>query len=86
MGLRLLDSVNLSFTTISSGGFIPNDNLTDILRNDLQIFVFSLTLLFPIFNFFLLYDVITRKFSFKNHYEDLHLFLLIAFLSASLDP
>ena len=52
MGLRLLDSVNLSFTTISSGGFIPNDNLTDILRNDLQTFVFSLTLLFPIFNFF----------------------------------
>ena len=81
MGLRLLDSVNLSFTTISSGGFIPNNNLTDILRNDLQTFVFSLTLLFPIFNFFLLYDVITRKFLFKNHYEDLHLFLLIVSLS-----
>ena len=45
---------------------IPNDNLTDILRNDLQTFVFSLTLLFPIFNFFLFYDVITRKFLFKN--------------------
>ena len=60
---------------------IPNDNLTDILRNDLQTFVFSLTLLFPIFNFFLFYDVITRKFLFKNYYEDLHLFLLIVFLS-----
>jgi len=81
MDLRLLDSVNLAFTTISSGGFITSNNLSSILKNDLQIFIFSLTLLFPIFNFFLLYDVITRQFLFKNHYEDLHLFLLIASLS-----
>ena len=31
--LRLLDSVNLAFTSISSGGFIPNDNLSNILIN-----------------------------------------------------
>ena len=81
MDLRLLDSVNLAFTTISSGGFIPSGSLSDILTNDLQIFIFSLTLLFPIFNFFLLYDVITRQFLFKNHQEDLHLCLLVIFLS-----
>jgi len=77
IGLRLLDSVNLSFTTISSGGFITNNNLPDILINNFQIFIFSLTLLFPILNFFLLNDIITRKFLLKNHYEDIHLFLLI---------
>ena len=65
MGLRLLDSVNLSFTTISSGGFIPNDNLTDILRNDLQTFVFSLTLLFPIFNFFYYMMLLLENFYLK---------------------
>ena len=81
MDLRLLDSVNLAFTTISSGGFIPTDNLSNILTNDLQIFIFALTLLFPIFNFFLLYDVITRQFLFKKHQEDLHLCLLLIFLS-----
>jgi len=81
MDLRLLDSVNLALTVISSGGFITNDNLSNILTNDLQIFIFSLTLLFPIFNFFLLYDVITRKFLFKNHHEDLHLGLLVIFIT-----
>ena len=81
MNLRLLDSVNLAFTTISSGGFITSDNLSNILINELQIFIFALTLLFPIFNFFLLYDVITRKFFFKNHFEDLHLSILIILLT-----
>ena len=79
--IRLFDSFNLAFTTISSGGFIPSDNLFDIITTDLQIFVLSITLLFPIFNFFLLHDVITRQFSFKNHQEDLHLGLLIILLT-----
>jgi len=62
--IRLLDAFNLAFTTISSGGFIPTDNLSNIVETNLQIFVLSITLLFPIFNFFLLHDVITRQFSF----------------------
>ena len=75
--IRLLDAFNLAFTTISSGGFIPTDNLSNIIETNLQIFILSITLLFPIFNFFLLYDMVTRKFSFRNHQEDLHLALLI---------
>ena len=57
------------------------DNLSDIIETDLQIFVLSITLLFPIFNFFLLHDVITRQFSFKNHQEDLHLGLFVILLT-----
>jgi trk system potassium uptake protein TrkH len=79
--LRLLDSVNLAFTSLSSGGFIPVDNLSNILINNLQIFVFSATLLFPILNFFLLHDIITKQFLIKNHHEDLHLSLLIILLT-----
>ena len=79
--IRLLDAFNLAFTTISSGGFIPSDNLSDIIITNLQIFVLSITLLFPIFNFFLLYNLITRQFSFKNHQEDLHLGLLVILLT-----
>ena len=82
--IRLLDSVNLAFTTISSGGFIPSDNLSDIIKNNIQIFALSITLLFPIFNFFLIYDVITREFSFKNYQEDIHLGSLIILLSVFL--
>ena len=79
--LRLLDAFNLAFTSVSSGGFLPVDKLSNILLKDSQILIFSITLLFPIFNFFLFYDVISRKFSFKNYQEDLHLFLLIVFLT-----
>ena len=81
MDLRLLDSVNLAFTIISSGGFIPSNNLSNILTDNLQIFIFSFTLLLPIFNFFLLHDVITRQFLFKNYFEDLHLGTLIISLT-----
>jgi len=79
--LRLLDSFNLAFTSISSGGFIPDKNLSNILKSDLQIFIFSITLLFPIFNFFLLHDIITRQFSFRKNQEDLHLGTLIVLLT-----
>ena len=66
INVRLLDAFNLAFTTISSGGFIPTDNLSNIIETKLQIFVLSITLLFPIFNFFLIHDVITSQFSFRN--------------------
>ena len=81
IGLRLLDSFNLAFTSISSGGFIPNNNLSIILENNFQIFIFSISLLFPIFNFFLLHDIITRQFSLRNHQEDLHLGSLVLLLT-----
>jgi len=79
--IRLLDAFNLAFTTISSGGFVPTNNLSNIIGTNFQIFILSITLLFPIFNFFLLHDVITRQFSFRNYQEDLHLALLITLLT-----
>jgi len=79
--LRLFDSFNLAFTTISSGGFVPDDKLSNILKNNLQIFLFSITLLFPILNFFLLHDIITKKFLFKNNQEDVHLISFILLVS-----
>ena len=75
--LRLLDSYNLAFTTISAGGFIPRNYISDILQTDIQVFVLAMSLLFPIFNFFLLYDILTRQFSLKNYQEDIHLAFLI---------
>ena len=75
--LRLLDSFNLAFTSVSSGGFMPDDKLSNILLNNIQIFTFAIALLFPIFNFFLLYDVITRQYSFRKYQEDFHLGTLI---------
>ncbi len=77
--LRLLDAFNLAFTIISAGGFVPANNLSSILENNLQIFVVSISLLLPILNFFLVYDLLSRKFSIKNYQEDIHLIFLISF-------
>ena len=79
--IRLLDAFNLSFTAISSGGFIPTDNLSNIIENNLQTFILSISLLFPIFNFFLFYDMIVKKFTFKNYQEDIHLFFIVLLFS-----
>jgi len=83
MNVRLLDSVNLAFTIISAGGFLPTNSLSSIIESDLQIFLLSITLLFPIFNFFLIHEIITKQFSFRNHQEDCHLGLLIIVLTFS---
>ena len=79
--IRLLDAFNLSLTSISSGGFISTNHLSDIINNDIKIFILSISLLFPVFNFYLLFNILTKKFNFKNHQEDTHLFLLILFLT-----
>ena len=81
INIRLFDAFNLAFTTISSGGFIPTDNLSNIVNDNLQIFVLSITLLFPIFNFYLLFNIFTKQFTFKNHQEDLHLGMMIILLT-----
>jgi trk system potassium uptake protein len=77
--IRLLESFNLAFTVISAGGFFSTNNLSSIILNDIQIFVLSVALLIPIFNFFILFDIVTKKFKFKNYQEDLHLTVFILF-------
>jgi len=79
-GIRLFDSFNLAFTAISSGGFIPTNALSEILNNDIKVFTTSITLLFPIFNFFILFKIIKREFAFKDHQEDLHIGIVLIFL------
>ena len=41
----------------------------------------AFTLLFPIFNFYLLFKIFTRQLKFNDHREDLHLGILIIFLT-----
>ena len=81
LDMRLLDAFALSFTTVSSGGFLPVDNLSTIIETNFQTFVLSITLLIPIFNFYLLHDIFTKEFSLKNNLEDLHLLMLIILIT-----
>jgi len=79
--IRLFDSFNLAFTSISSGGFLPSSDLSEILNNNTKIFALSLGLLFPIFNFFIIFDIFSKQFKFKDHSEDIHIALLIIFIT-----
>ena len=74
ISIRSFDSLNLAFTIISSGGFLPSNELSNILRNNTQIIIFSLLLLFPFFSIFFSYNImfIKRK-NLNFFYEDLHL-------------
>ena len=79
--IRLFDSFNLAFTTISSGGFLPKNSLSDIITNNLQVLALSFSLLFPIFNFYLIYKIVTKQFNFQEYQEDLHLGTIVILLT-----
>ena len=79
-GIRLFDSLNLTMTVISSGGFLPTDSLNDIIRNNFQSMLLCFAFLLSIFNFYLFYNVILGRNNLKEHKEDIYIYiLLIAF-------
>ena len=74
ISIRAFDSLNLAFTIISSGGFLPTNELSNILKNNTQIIIFSLLLLFSYFSIFFSYNLFFfKKKSINFFYEDLHL-------------
>ena len=75
-GLRSFNSLNLAMTIISSGGFLPVNELSSILVNETQIIVFSLLMLVSFFSIFFVYNLIfLRNKNLNFFYEDIHLFL-----------
>ncbi len=78
LSLRTFDSLNLAFTIISSGGFLPVNELSMIIRENVQIIIFSLLMLFSFFSLFFSYNLIfLRKKNVNFFYEDLHLFVYL---------
>ena len=84
LSIRSFDSLNLAFTIISSGGFLPTNELSNILKNNTQIIIFSILLLFSFFSIFFSYNLFfIKKKNINFFYEDLHLifyYLFIVFL------
>ena len=73
--VRSFNSLNLAMTIVSSGGFLPSNNLTNILINNSQIIIFSLLMLTSFFSIFLVYNLIFTKNHNLNFFnEDIHLF------------
>ena len=82
--IRMFNSLNLAMTVISSGGFLPSNNLSNILINNSQIIIISLLMLTSFFSIFLTYNLIfTKKYNLNFFNEDIHLlfyFLILLFI------
>ena len=75
-GIRSFNSLNLAMTIISSGGFLPVNELSTILVNDFQVIIFSFLMLVSFFSIFFIYNLIfLRNKNLNFFYEDIHLFL-----------
>jgi len=78
LSIRTFDSLNLAFTIISSGGFLPVNDLSNILKDNLQIIIFSFLLLFSYFSIFFSYNLLfIKKKNINFFYEDLHLIIYL---------
>tara|TARA_Y100001970_G_scaffold80430_1_gene102172 strand:- start:225 stop:1478 length:1254 start_codon:yes stop_codon:yes gene_type:complete len=74
--IRTFDSLNLAFTLISSGGFLPVNDLSSIIKENSQIVILSLLMLTSFFSIFFSYNLIFLKNKNINFfYEDLHLII-----------
>jgi trk system potassium uptake protein TrkH len=79
--IRSFNSLNLSFTIISSGGFLPTNDLSSILIYQSQIIIFSLLILVSFFSIFFIYNLtFLRNKNLNFFYEDIHLFLYFLFI------
>ena len=78
---RSFTSLNLALSVISSGGFLPNNNLSSILNTELKINLFSITLLISFFGLFFLYNIfLIKSKGLKSIQEDLYLLFYLLFV------
>ena len=81
--IRSFNSLNLAFTLISSGGFLPVNDLSIIIKQNSQIIVLSLLMLLSFFSIFFSYNLIFfRNKNINFFYEDLHLIVYLIFIVA----
>ena len=78
-GVRMFNSLNLSMSLISAGGFIPTDSLETIIRSNPQKLVFIFSLLISMLNFFLFLNIFQKKVIIREHKEDFYLVMLSIF-------
>ena len=72
-GVRLFNSLNLTMTLVSGGGFLPSDNLSEIISTNLQKIVLIFSLILSMLNFYFIFNIFNKKIFIKEHKEDFHL-------------
>ena len=76
-GIRLFDGLNLTMSLVSAGGFLPTNDLNQIIRTNLQEIILILSFLVSIFNIYFVYSLFRKKNFLLIHFEDIVLFILI---------
>ena len=74
--IRMFNSLNLSMSLVSTGGFIPTNSLDKIISSNPQKLIFIFSLLIPMLNFFLILNIFEKKIIIREHKEDLYLVIL----------
>ena len=72
-GVRLFNSLNLTMTLVSGGGFLPSDNLSEIISTNLQKIVLIFSLILSMLNFYFIFNIFNKKIFIKEHKEDFYL-------------
>jgi len=80
-GIRLFNSLNLTMTLVSNGGFLPSDNLVDIISSNFQKIIIMISLILSMLNFYFLFNVFDKNRLLKNHNEDFYLLGLVVILT-----
>ncbi len=79
-GVRLFNSLNLSMTLVSNGGFLPTNSLKEIISTNYQKIVMILLLTISMLNFYLMFNILNRRVFTKEHKEDFYLLGAAIFL------
>jgi trk system potassium uptake protein TrkH len=80
-GIRLFNSFNLAMTISSAGGFLPTNELSEIIKYYSQQIVLTVALTFSALNIYFFYSLFTNMNTVKKHYEDILILIAIFFLS-----
>ncbi len=72
-GIRLFNSLNLTMTLVSGGGFLPSDNLGEIVSTNLQKIALIFSLILSFLNFYFIFNIFNKKILIKDHKEDFYL-------------
>ena len=81
INIRSFNSFNLAMTLISSGGFLPTNNLENIFNTKTKEIILSFLMLISFFSLFLSYNLISLKKKNINFFqEDLYLLIYFCFL------
>ena len=75
-GVRLFNSLNLSMTLISGGGFLPMESLNKIISTNFQKIILIFSFIISLLNFYLLFNLLNKNTLIKEHKEDLYLIIL----------